>query len=316
MTESSQKPKVSVVIPAKDEAESLEELWSRLVEVLDGLGIAFEIIFVDDGSVDDSERILRSIRERDNRVKVIVFQRNFGKSAALSAGFSIASGEMVFTMDADLQDDPSEIPRFVEEMEKGFDLVSGWKKERHDPLIKVVLSRIFNKVTAWMSGVRIHDFNCGFKCYRRHVLEGIKIYGELHRYIPALAGSHGFRVSEIEVRHHPRKHGRSRYGLERIPRGFFDLLTVQFLTGYALRPLHLFGGMGAVSFLLGFAALAYLTVLWFMDKGPIGTRPLFLGGIMLLLLGAQVISLGLLAELFLHLAARPEDQYIIKEIME
>jgi glycosyltransferase involved in cell wall biosynthesis len=309
-------PDISLVIPCKDEAESLQELYARIKEVIEGMGRTFEIIFVDDGSVDNSLQVMRNLRDRDPRIKVISLQRNFGKSAALSAGFIKLSGKLVFTIDADLQDDPEEIPRFIQEIEKGHDLTSGWKKDRQDPFLKIILSRIFNTVTAWLSGVKIHDFNCGFKCYRREVLETVKIYGELHRFIPALAGARGFRVSEIVVKHHPRIHGKSKYGLERVPRGFFDLLTVLFISEYARRPLHLFGGLGALSFLMGFSALAYLTVLWFLDKGPIGTRPLFLGGIMLLLLGAQIMSLGLLAELILHLSARPEDQYIIKEILE
>jgi len=303
---------ISVIVPVKDEAGSLAELHRQLVAALSGAGRPFELIFVDDGSADSSFQVMQSLFEQDPRVRVVKLLRNFGKSAALAAGFDRALGETVITLDGDLQDDPGEIPQFLQKLEEGYHLVSGWKKLRRDPFSRRLLSRLFNLVTARLSGMEIHDFNCGFKAYRREALGRLQLYGELHRYIPALLGAQGFRVAEIEVRHHPRRSGHSKYGLARIPRGFLDLLTVLFLTQYARRPLHLFGGLGLLSSLLGAASLAYLTALWFLGQRPIGTRPLFLGGIMLLLLGAQVLSLGLLGELITHLALRGEAPYLVQ----
>ncbi|OGP58073.1 MAG: glycosyl transferase family 2 [Deltaproteobacteria bacterium RBG_13_61_14] len=304
--------KISVIVPVKDEARSLAELHQRVVEALERIGQPFEIILVDDGSADDSFQEMQALFEKDPRVRVVKLLRNFGKSAALAAGFDRAEGEVVVTLDADLQDDPKEIPQFLAKLEEGYHLVSGWKKHRRDPFSRRALSRLFNFATARLSGVEIHDFNCGFKAYRREALSRLRLYGELHRYIPALLGAQGFRVTEIEVLHHPRRFGQSKYGLGRIPRGLFDLLTVLFLTQYARRPLHLFGGVGLLSFLLGSACLGYMTVLWFLGHRPIGTRPLFLGGIMLLLLGAQILSLGLIGELVTHLAHRGEAPYLVQ----
>jgi len=303
---------ISVIVPVKDEAGTLAELYQRLLAALSETGRPFETIFVDDGSADESFSVMKKLFEQDSRVRVVKLLRNFGKSAALAAGLDRAQGEVVITLDGDLQDDPKEIPKFLEKLEQGYHLVSGWKKLRRDPLSRRLLSRFFNWVTARLSGVEIHDFNCGFKAYRREALARLQLYGELHRYIPALLGAQGFRVAEIEVEHHPRRAGQSKYGLGRIPRGLLDLLTVLFLTQYARRPLHLFGGAGLLSFLAGAAALGYLTVLWFLGQRPIGTRPLFLGGIMLLLLGAQILSLGLLAELVTHLAHRDEAPYLVQ----
>ena len=303
---------LSVIVPVKDEAETLAELYRLLVAALTAAGRPFELIFVDDGSVDQSFPVLRGLFEQDPRVRVVKLLRNFGKSAALAAGFERAQGEVVITLDGDLQDDPKEIPQFLRKLEEGYDLVSGWKKLRRDPLGRRLQSRLFNLVAARLSGIEIHDFNCGFKAYRREALSRLQLYGELHRYIPALLGAQGFRVTEIEVEHHPRRAGKSKYGLGRIPRGLLDLLTVLFLTQYARRPLHLFGGAGLLSFVVGAAFLCYLSVLWLMGQRPIGTRPLFMGGIMLLLLGAQILSLGLLAELVTHLAHRREAPYLVQ----
>lgn len=303
---------ISVVVPVKNEARSLAELYQRLCEALEPLDRSFEIILVDDGSEDDSYQQMKELFARDPRVRVVKLLRNFGKSAALAAGFDRAEGEVVITLDADLQDDPKEIPRLLSRLEEGYHLVSGWKKRRRDPFRRRVLSRIFNWVTARVSGIEIHDFNCGFKAYRREAVLRLRLYGELHRYIPALLGAQGFRVTEMEVEHHPRRFGQSKYGLGRIPAGLLDLLTVLFLTQYARRPLHLFGGAGLVSFLLGGSFLGYLTVQWCLGQRPIGTRPLFLGGIMLLLLGAQILSLGLIGELVTHLAHRGEAPYLVE----
>ncbi len=251
---------LSFVIPLKNEAESLNELYQRLVDVIERLAVRFELIFVDDGSTDDSLALLQALRGEDARVKIIQFQGNFGKAAALAAGFEHAAGRIVFTMDADLQDDPAEIPAFLKKLDEGYDLVSGWKRIRQDPLSKTLPSRLFNAVTARLTGVRLHDFNCGFKAYRREVLANTPIYGELHRYVPVLAAAKGFKVGEVVVRHHPRLHGRSKYGIERLTRGLFDLLTVLFLTRYLKRPLHFFGGIGLAVGGIGFLCLLYLTI--------------------------------------------------------
>jgi len=306
---------ISVVVPVKDEQATLSELYSRLRLELENLGRSFELIFVNDGSEDSSGKILAELAEKDARVRVIEFTRNFGKSSALGCGFSVARGDYVITIDADLQDEPKEVARFIEKLEQGFDLVSGWKRNRRDPLGKRVLSRIFNQVVRLISGVELHDFNCGYKAIQREALAGVKLYGELHRYLPVLIAHRGYKIAEIEVLHHPRSSGKSKYGIERVPRGFFDLLTIMFLTQYAYRPLHLFGGIGFGLGFLGFCALAYLTALWFLGQRPIGTRPLFMGGILLLLLGAQLLSLGLIGELFLKLNIRAEPPYIIKRVI-
>jgi len=297
---------ISFVIPVKDEAGSLEALNQRIHAVMAKLPrYRFEIVFVDDGSRDRSWEIMRSLaRRQPETVKALRLRRNFGKAFALAMGFEASGGDIVFTLDADLQDDPEEIPAFLEKLEQGYDLVSGWKQKRQDPLSKTLPSKLFNKVTAWLSGVPLHDFNCGFKAYRREVLQNIRIYGELHRYVPVLAHDMGFRIGEIPVRHHPRIHGSSKYGWERYARGFLDLLTVLATTRYRHKPGHLFGGLGLVFGLLGGIILAYLAILWFSGMGPIGNRPLFFVGILLVILSIQLISVGLLAELITHHASR------------
>lgn len=290
---------LSIVIPVKNEEDSLSALYEKIFSVLENTAISpYEIIFIDDGSTDNSWNILENIA-LDNiaNVKAIKFRKNFGKSYALMAGFTEASGRIVVTMDADLQDDPEDIPRFINTINDGCDLVSGWKIKRHDPLSKTVPSFIFNKVTAFFTGINLHDFNCGFKAYKKDVLDHIKIYGDLHRYIPVFAHDLGYKVTEIPINHHPRKHGVSKYGVERYIRGFLDLLTVLTTTRFLQRPGHFFGGLGVVSGLLGSSCLAYLTILWFMKIRPIGTRPLFFLGILAVILGFQLISLGLLAEI-------------------
>ncbi|MFO8056442.1 MAG: glycosyltransferase family 2 protein [bacterium] len=308
------KPEVSVVVPVKDEQETVEELVHKARRVLEEREKSFEIILVDDGSADKSFEKMKELAAGDGRVRAVRFLRNFGKSAALTAGFERASGRTIITIDADLQDDPEEIPVLLDELDKGYHLVSGWKKERQDPLGKRFSSRLANLVTSVLSGVRVHDMNCGFKAYRHEVIRNLRIYGDLHRFIPALAGAQGFTVSEVVVRHHPRRFGKSKYGLARMPRGFFDLLTVLFITQYARRPLHLFGGIGVTLGFLGFAALLYLTCIWFIPgHDPIGTRPLFMGGIMLMILGAQLLSLGLVGELITHNSFRASDQYAVLE---
>lgn len=292
-------PHLSVIIPLLNEAEGLPELYRELKEALRPWADSHELILVDDGSTDGSFAALEKLHAEDPRVVVLRFRRNQGKTSALMAGFRRAKGEILITIDADLQDDPQEIPRFLDKLEEGFDLVSGWKIKRQDPLIRRALSRIFNGVTALLTGITLHDFNCGFKCYRRAVIREIRLQGELHRFIPALASWRGFRIAEIEVAHRPRKYGQSKYGSERIPRGFFDLLTVLMLTRYQMRPLHLFGKLGLLLGLTGCAALAYLVAGWFFGRW-IGDRPLLSLSILAMIIGVQFIFFGLLAEMIVY----------------
>jgi glycosyltransferase involved in cell wall biosynthesis len=287
---------ISVVVPVHDEERSVALLYEELQAALEPSGEPWEAIFVDDGSLDGSFAALTRLHARTANVKVVRLRRNFGKSAALAAGFAQAQGETVVTIDSDLQDDPSEIPRLLAKLEEGFDLVSGWKARRRDPWRRRVVSRIFNAVTSRVSGLRLHDMNCGLKAYRTEVVRGLPLYGELHRFIPVLAFYRGFRVAELPVNHRARTHGRSRYGLERYLRGFLDLLTVTFMGRYRHRPLHLFGGLGFVLGLLGTVVLVYLTVLKATGEA-IGQRPLLTLGVLLVVVGLQFFSLGLLSEM-------------------
>ena len=301
----------SVVVPLYNEEESLEELHRRLALVLQPLPESFEIIFVDDGSTDNSFAVLKTLHEKDSRVKVIQFRKNFGKASALSAGFKKAQGKIIITLDADLQDLPEEIPSLLKKIEAGYDLVSGWKVKRKDPVVRKVASRLFNFVTSFYTGVKLHDFNCGLKCYKREVIDELDLYGELHRYIPAIANWKGFNVGEVEVDHHPRKHGRSKFGSERYLRGLFDLLTVIMLTKYPEKPLHFFGLLGTILSLSGFAINIYLGILRLSGKW-IGNRPLLLLGILLLILGVQFIFFGLMGELIVF-SSQKETSYTVKE---
>jgi len=287
---------ISVVIPVHNEEQSVALLLDELDSALEPLEEPWEAIFVDDGSTDGTFSALTRLHAADGRVQVVRLRRNFGKATALQAGFGRARGEQIVTIDGDLQDDPAEIPRLLAKLEEGFDLVSGWKTRRRDPWTRRTLSRLFNWVTGRISGLRLHDLNCGLKAYRVDVLRGLRIYGELHRFLPVLAHYQGFRVGELSVNHRPREHGRSRYGVERYLRGFLDLLTVSFIGRYRHRPLHLFGGFGLVLGLLGTAILAYLTVLK-LTGAAIGHRPLLVLGVLLVVVGMQFFSLGLLSEM-------------------
>jgi glycosyltransferase involved in cell wall biosynthesis len=287
---------ISVVVPLLNEERTLEALYGQIAAALDPLGEPFEVVFVDDGSTDGSRRVLARLHGEQTNVVVVHLRRNFGKAAALQAGFREARGDTVVTIDADLQDDPAEIPKLLAKLDEGFDLVSGWKTRRNDPLARRLFSRIFNWATAVVSGVRLHDVNCGLKAYKAEVVHGVRLYGELHRFVPILASYRGFRVAELPVNHRPRQHGRSRYGPERYLRGFFDLLSVTFMGRYRHRPLHLFGGLGLLLGLAGFAILAYLTAIKIGGAG-IGERPLLTLGVLLVVVGIQLVSLGLLSEL-------------------
>lgn len=304
---------ISVVIPLYNEEQSLRELCEQLKNVLQRSG-QYELIFVDDGSTDGSFRVLQELRNREKRIKIIRFRRNFGKSAALSVGFHHAKGEIIITMDADLQDDPGEIPNLVNEIKKGFDLVSGWKKRRHDPISKTIPSKFFNFVTSVLTGVRLHDMNCGLKAYRKEVVKDLKIYGELHRYIPALAKWQGFKIGEAVVQHRPRKYGKTKFGVGRFWKGFLDLLTVLFTTRYLQRPLHLFGFWGVLFFAAGFSIDSYLAYLKLFEGLSLSNRPLFLGGILLIIVGIQFISVGLIGELITKTRQSGQEEYSVKEV--
>jgi glycosyltransferase involved in cell wall biosynthesis len=290
--------KLSIIVPLYNEVESLPELIPRLEAVAEQVaGSDYEIWLIDDGSKDGSFEVIRSFHERNPRVRGIRFRRNYGKSAALAVGFAEAQGEYIVTIDADLQDEPEEIPRLLAKLEEGYDLVSGWKQHRQDPLSKTLPSRVFNAVVSLASGIRLHDFNCGLKAYRREVVKSLQIYGEMHRYIPALAHWEGFRVTELPVRHHPRKYGHSKFGASRFVKGFLDLLTVLFTTRFLKRPLHLFGTLGVLFAVAGFLIDAYLAVEWALGRTALSNRPLLFFGLGLIIVGVQLISLGLLGEL-------------------
>ncbi len=287
---------ISVVIPVHNEERSVALLLDELASTLDGLGRPWEAVFVDDGSTDGTFSALTRLHDAAENVRVVRLRRNFGKAAALQAGFEEASGDVVVTMDGDLQDDPAEISRLLAKLDEGFDLVTGWKAKRRDPLSRRLLSKIFNGVSGRLSGLRLHDMNSGLKAYRAEVLRGVRLYGELHRFVPVLAHYRGFRVAEIPVNHRPRAHGRSRYGMERYVRGFLDLLTVTFMGRYRHRPLHLFGTLGLALSAAGGGVLLYLTALK-IGGHAIGHRPLLTLGVLLVVVGIQLLSLGLLSEL-------------------
>jgi len=287
--------------------------------VLDSQPEPYEVVFVDDGSTDGSMAALERLHAETTNVVVVHLRRNFGKAAALQAGFLEARGEVVVTMDADLQDDPAEIPQLLAKLDEGFDLVSGWKTRRNDPWSRRVLSKVFNWATGVVSGVRLHDVNCGLKAYKAEVLKGMRIYGELHRFIPVLASYRGFRVAEIPVNHRAREHGRSRYGLSRYLRGFFDLLSVTFMGRYRHRPLHLFGGLGLLVGFAGSLILVYLTVIK-IGGAAVGHRPLLTLGVLLVVVGIQLLSLGLLSELITsqheeRVSERERAEQLVDEVL-
>lgn len=303
--------KISLVIPLFNEEESVIPLSHEIRKAISKVNIDYEVIFVDDGSSDSSLQKLKEISRTDNRFKYLSFRKNYGKSAALHIGFKQASGEVIITMDADLQDDPHEVPNLLNKLEEGYDLCSGWKKKRQDPFIKKISSRFFNFVTRLISGIKIHDFNCGLKAYRKEVVENVRVYGELHRYMPVLAKWQGFRVTEIPVQHHPRRYGKTKFGISRFFKGFIDLITVIFVTRYIKRPMHFFGFLGALSFLVGFIVLGYLTYLW-VNGVPLSNRPMLFLGMLLIIVGAQLFAVGLLGEVIVH-NSMDDREYAIKD---
>ena len=303
---------ISIVVPVYNEEGSLPELQSKLTGVLGGMGRAYEIVYVDDGSTDASLDMLRGFYESDEHVRVLSFRRKYGKSAALCLGFDEARGDIIVTIDADLQDDPEEIPRLIAKIEEGYDLVSGWKKKRHDPVSKTIPSRFFNRMTAAVTGLRLHDINCGLKAYRRVVTDHIRVYGQLHRFLPVFAHKAGFRVGELPVTHHPRRHGKTKYGINRFLHGSLDLLTVVLITGYTGNPLHFFGTIGIGFTLGGFLINCYLLYLKVVYGNIRGRTPLLMLGVLLMLLGFQLVSTGLLAELIARMGHEGRKEYSVK----
>ena len=297
---------ISIVVPVLNERESLPHLHKQLTDTLRDVGKSYEIIIVDDGSDDGSIKVVKDIVANDDAVVLIELRRRFGKSTALQAGFRVSRGDVVITMDADLQDDPKEIPRFLEALDDDYDLVSGWKEDRKDPLGKTIPSKFFNYVTSKMSGLKLHDFNCGFKAYRREVVDDLNVYGELYRYIPVVVHAKGFRVGEIAVSHRARQFGKSKYGLERFVRGPLDLFTIMFLISFQKRPLHLFGPVGVLVGSIGLMVNGYLAVLWLQGEG-IGDRPLLMLGTLMIIVGIQILVFGLLGEMIAAASYRPSD---------
>ncbi|WP_022834686.1 glycosyltransferase family 2 protein [Salisaeta longa] len=305
---------VSIVVPAYNEAASLPELADRIRTACASADRTFEVWLMDDGSRDGTWAAIQSIAAEDDRFRGVRLRRNYGKSAALAVGFERVAGRYVVTMDADLQDDPAEIPGLLATLEEGYDLVSGWKKTRHDPISKTIPSRFFNMVTRWISGLPLHDFNCGLKAYRTEVVQNINVYGELHRYMPVLAKWAGFeRITERPVQHHPRKHGRTKFGVERFVRGFLDLITVMFLTRFAVRPMHFFGSLGTVSFLLGTVISVWLSITKLVFGQNLSDRPLLLLGALLILFGAQMFTTGLLGEMVIQPRMETTATYDVAE---
>ena len=309
---------ISVVIPLFNEQDSLAELHAELVESASSNELDLEMIFVDDGSTDESWPIIEQICENDSRVKAVQFRRNFGKAAAIKAGVEHCSSDIVVTIDADLQDDPGELPKLLEQLDAGWDVVSGWKIDRKDPLNKRFPSKVFNWLVGLITRVKLKDHNCGFKAYRREVFDEVNLYGEMHRFVPVLAASRGFKVTEVAVHHRKRKHGKTKYGISRLVKGFLDLLTVFFLTGFGHRPQHLLGSLGLVSFIGGATGLVWLTVEWILTQyfgfelAPLHQRPLLSFSIGFLLLGAQFLTIGFLAELIVAFRSESHRTYSIK----
>ncbi len=303
---------ITFVIPTYNEEPSLRILYEQIAANANATGHDYEVIFIDDGSSDGSFALLEELHRQDKRVRVIQFRRNYGKAAALQVGFSKAEGEVIFTLDADLQDDPVEIPRFLEKLEEGFDLVVGWKYPRLDPLTKTAPSKLYNATVRWATGLDIHENNSGFKAMRRAVTEELTMYGEMHRFIPAIAHWRGFKVTEIKVTHHPRQFGKSKYGFSRLWRGLFDFTTVYFLNQFTRRPLHFFGSVGLVTFGAGFLIDLYLTIEWFLKLTVLHTRPLLWLGVLLIIVGLQFMFFGLLAEFFTFGVFSKQADYSIR----
>jgi glycosyltransferase involved in cell wall biosynthesis len=306
---------LTLIIPLLNEEESLRPLVDKIRDTLNDKGMIYEIIFIDDGSTDGSMAVLEELHAAHDEIQVIQFRRNFGKAAAYTAGFQRAKGRFVVTMDADLQDDPDEIPGLLAKLDEGYDLVSGWKKKRFDPLGKTLPSKFFNWVTGCVSGIKIHDFNCGLKAYRNEVVKDVRVFGELHRYIPVLADLEGYRVAEIPVQHHPRQFGITKYGMGRLLKGFLDLLTVMYIGKYMGRPLHLFGTMGLIFGVLGMAVNSFIAFLWYQNGTIQNRHPLLTLGVLLTVLGVQFICTGLLADMLTR-GPQPGEKFNVRKVLE
>jgi glycosyltransferase involved in cell wall biosynthesis len=307
---------ISFVIPLLNEENSLEALHGAVSQAMESLPWAFEIVFVDDGSADRSPTVLQDLYRQDSRhVRVIQFRRNFGKTAALTAGFAQARGEIIVTLDADLQDDPNELPRLLAKLDEGYDLVGAWRTQRQDPISKRWPSKFANATVSALTGIKLHDLNCGYKIYRREVVQHLKLHGELHRYIPVLAHWQGYRITEVPVTHHPRRFGRTKYGAGRLARSYIDFLSVLFLTRYLKRPMQLFGMAGSILAAIGGIIMLYLAGLWFFGEG-IGWRPLLFFGTTALVVGIQLISVGLLGEMLRNATFRAEEEYSIRQVWD
>ena len=307
---------ISVVIPAYNEEENIPILYEKLKKVLENLGEDYEIIFVDDGSTDRTYEILKEIAQKNKKVKVIRFRRNFGQTAAMYAGFEHAKGDVIITMDADLQNDPEDIPKLLEKMKEGYDIVSGWRKDRKDPFLSRKLpSMIANWIISKVTGVHLHDYGCTLKAYKADIAKNYRLYGDMHRFLPALAKRFGAKITEIPVKHHPRLYGKSKYGIGRTIRVILDIFLVKFLNEYITRPLYVFGGIGLTLFGVGFLIELYLTVLKIFFGQDIGHRPLLILGVLLILSGIQLISTGIIAELIVrtYYESKGEKPYIIQE---
>ncbi len=307
---------VSIVVPVMNEQQNIPILFEKLTQQLTQLGKTYEIIFIDDGSTDATFNELKKLHEKaPGVVRVVRFRRNFGKTPALVAGFSRCCGDIIFTMDGDLQDDPQEIPRYLEKLNEGYDLVSGWKFPRLDPITKTLPSRVFNPLVSKLTGVHLHDINNGFKAYRREVIEDphLKLYGDFHRFIPVFAVARGFRVAEIKVRHHPRQFGVSKFGARRFAQGLIDLLNILFLTTYLRKPLRLFGPIGFWTFLTGFLVDVWVVVSSYADHVQIHNRPLLFVGILLMIIGVQFVMTGLQSEMIRHYAFQRGEEYSIRQ---
>jgi glycosyltransferase involved in cell wall biosynthesis len=316
----SQRCALSLVIPVYNEYESLPLICGRIAEVLahgpEPYRSSYEVVLVDDGSSDTSPHVAAALHRDDPHLRVVEFRRNYGKTAALQAGFRLARGARIVTIDADMQEDPADMFRLLERLDAGYDLVSAWRQKRNDPLSKTMPSRVFNGVVSRLTGVRLHDFNCGFKAYTRELARELRLYGDLHRFIPVLASQQGFRVTEVAVEHQPRRYGKSKFGARRLGRGYLDFVQVLFLTSYLRRPLRLFGAIGTIMALAGTLICAYLTALWFLGERPIGDRPLLILGVLLLITGLQFISTGLVGEMLRAHSYQPGDEYAIRRVLE
>lgn len=292
---------LSVVIPVLNEEENIPCIYPKLRDVMDKLYGEYEIIFVDDGSTDNSFEILKEIHSKDSKVKIIKFRKNFGQTAAISAGVDHSKGNIIVTMDSDLQNDPRDIPKLLQKIDEGFDVVSGWRILRRDPFTKKIPSSISNFLARQLTGLNIHDFGCTLKAYKREVLTDLELCGEVHRYIPALVAWEGFKIAEVGVKHHPRRKGKTKYGWKRFVKGLLDLILVTFWQRYSARPIHVFGGLGLLLALVGFTLFGYMGIMRLFFEYPLSERPLFLLSILMMIIGIQFIATGVLADIMLKL---------------